>query len=47
MRLRENALLKLEPQVVAGDELPIGIQSLSMEARYRDNSFLGRGAPDS
>jgi hypothetical protein len=30
-----------------GDELPIGIQSLPVEARDCDHSFLGRGAADS
>ena len=48
MRLRENALLKLETcRWSQGTNFRSGIQSLSVEARHRDNSFLGRGAADS
>ena len=47
MRLRENALLKLEPQVVAGTNFRSGFNRYPVEARHCDDSFLGRGTADS
>ena len=44
MRLRENALLKLEPQVVAGTNFRSGFNRYPWKRGHRDNSFLGSGS---
>ena len=42
MRLRENALLKLEPQVVAPTNFRSGFNRYPWKREHCDDSFLGR-----